>query len=188
MSNQHLDPWSPEEIDTLRVQWAKGASAGEISKLIGRTRNAIIGRIDRMGLSRPDCARRIPRRRSAYAAKGTRPYRSKAGTFLRKDWSAPAGLPIEFRNIKNDQCRYICGEVRAFETPMCGVSIVEGYYCGYHYNLTHRGKHASVASRAVALAAVPSPDPPLSPGAAALSTTTTTTLPMVGEDGSVGNS
>ncbi len=146
MGNQHETPWLPEQVVFLETQWTAGATAGEIAKKVGRTRNAVIGKIDRMGFNRPDRARRIPRKRASYPEKGTRQYRSSAGSFARL--AEPAGLPIEFRSVKNSQCRYIKGEVRGFDTPMCGDPIHVGAYCGFHDQLTHKYKNRPLATRA----------------------------------------
>lgn len=44
--------WTDEEVATLTRMWGEGSSAGQIGKVIGRTRNSVIGRINRMGLTR----------------------------------------------------------------------------------------------------------------------------------------
>lgn len=42
--------WSESEITLLRADWARGLSAGQIAKkLSGRSRNAVIGKIHRLG-------------------------------------------------------------------------------------------------------------------------------------------
>lgn len=43
-------PWTEEEIQFIRDAWAT-SSAGKIASALGRTRNAIIGKVHRMGLS-----------------------------------------------------------------------------------------------------------------------------------------
>lgn len=40
--------WTPEDVERLRTMWIEGASAPEIAKALGRTRNSILGRIFRM--------------------------------------------------------------------------------------------------------------------------------------------
>ena len=44
-------PWTPENTTLLAEYWDKGLSAGEIGKLLGMTRNAIIGKKSRSGLA-----------------------------------------------------------------------------------------------------------------------------------------
>ena len=45
--------WTEEETQTLKKLWGTGISARQIAVEIGRTRGAIIGRSNRMGLSKP---------------------------------------------------------------------------------------------------------------------------------------
>jgi hypothetical protein len=42
--------WDAQEISTLVTEWRKGTSVTEIGKLIGRTRNAVAGKRNRLGL------------------------------------------------------------------------------------------------------------------------------------------
>jgi len=44
--------WTDERVDALKVMWAEGRSASQIAKdLGGVTRNAVIGKVHRLGLS-----------------------------------------------------------------------------------------------------------------------------------------
>jgi GcrA cell cycle regulator len=53
--NIHKDkPWDHREAESLIEMWKKGLSGGEISKFLNRTRNAIIGKVHRLGLSRDE--------------------------------------------------------------------------------------------------------------------------------------
>ena len=46
--------WSASEIETVRSMWSAGKSAGQIGERLGRSRNAILGKVRRMGLHRKD--------------------------------------------------------------------------------------------------------------------------------------
>lgn len=50
---------TPEALDLMRRLWAAGKSASEIGNLLGVTKNAILGKIHRLGLHRN--ARKTPR-------------------------------------------------------------------------------------------------------------------------------
>jgi GcrA cell cycle regulator len=53
--NIHKDkPWDHREAESLTEMWKKGLSGGEIAKVLNRTRNAVIGKVHRLGLSRDD--------------------------------------------------------------------------------------------------------------------------------------
>jgi len=56
--------WTDERIEQLRQLWAEGRSASEIAETLGGvTRNAVIGKAHRLGLSgRPSPIKRVPRK------------------------------------------------------------------------------------------------------------------------------
>lgn len=45
--------WDPKEEEELRRLWASGLGQSAIARRMGMTRNAIIGKLNRMGLSSP---------------------------------------------------------------------------------------------------------------------------------------
>src|SRR5947209_9290342 len=55
--------WTSERIELLKRCLHAGLSCGQIAREIGVTRNAVIGKMNRLGLSRPEDA--IIRRRDA---------------------------------------------------------------------------------------------------------------------------
>ena len=93
--------WTDERVELLRKLWTEGHSASQIAaQLGGVTRNAVIGKVHRLGLSgrgkstRPSTARTKPQR--TYRAP-SRPTRSSSCPTLgccdwwqpRATWSAP---------------------------------------------------------------------------------------------------
>jgi GcrA cell cycle regulator len=60
-------PWDKHEADSLVEMWKKGLSGGEIAKQLGRTRNAVIGKVHRLGLSRDDKNVRETNRQQGFA-------------------------------------------------------------------------------------------------------------------------
>jgi hypothetical protein len=61
--------WSSERIELLKRRLHAGLSCGQIAREIGVTRNAVIGKVNRMGLSRPNDVidRQLEQRRAARA-------------------------------------------------------------------------------------------------------------------------
>ena len=70
--------WNPERVDQLKRCFEAGLTCSEIAREIGVTRNAVIGKLSRLGLSRPRDVLEKPLRRAAALAgpKGPRPRRS----------------------------------------------------------------------------------------------------------------
>ena len=49
---RHPDsPWTPDRIQELKELWGRGLSASHIGRIMGLTRNTIIGKAHRLGLS-----------------------------------------------------------------------------------------------------------------------------------------
>ena len=67
--------WTDERVETLKRMWAEGQSASQIAKELGGvTRNAVIGKVHRLGLSNRvggegDDAAAAPRQPSTAARK-----------------------------------------------------------------------------------------------------------------------
>ena len=54
--------WTEEEIETLKAEYAKGAHNDEIGEMIGRTGNAVKAMVTKLGLKRPACYVKKPRK------------------------------------------------------------------------------------------------------------------------------
>ena len=48
--------WTEEQLDELRCRWARGHTATEIAEALGRSRNSILGKVNRLGLKREELA------------------------------------------------------------------------------------------------------------------------------------
>ena len=46
------DGWSDQEVAFLIEKWALGISASNIAKMLGRTKGAVVSKVERMGLNR----------------------------------------------------------------------------------------------------------------------------------------
>ena len=71
--------WTDERVETLKKMWSEGQSASQIAKELGGvTRNAVIGKVHRLGLSnRAGSSAPAPEKKPAKAAtakaKATKP-------------------------------------------------------------------------------------------------------------------
>ena len=108
--------WTSERIELLKRRLHAGLSCGQIAREIGVTRNAVIGKMNRMGLLRPKdvVGRQLEQRRAARLArpKTPRTWRSKRprlnifaqhemlmAAFPQKQKSSAPGLPIGQRHF-----------------------------------------------------------------------------------------
>ena len=76
--------WDAKDVALLKKLWAVGQSAGQIARRLGCSRNAVCGRLNRLGLKRghkPPTAkpkiRPVPKRRPALLAACARPVAEK---------------------------------------------------------------------------------------------------------------
>jgi hypothetical protein len=86
--------WTSERIDLLKQLRADGLSTTEIGRELGVTRGAIAGKLDRLGLTRPEGERwkgNVSRPAKQKKPRKPRAPRSKWGAWL----SGPGGAPTE---------------------------------------------------------------------------------------------
>ena len=139
--------WTDERVETLKKLWAEGLSASQIAKELGGvTRNAVIGKVHRLGLSgratpsRPPARVSTPRPRPA--ARPARP-----ATFVdrvvasRTEPTKPAieaePLPNgEFATVltlSNHICKWPIGDPGDKDFRFCGRKTMPGIpYCDKH--------------------------------------------------------
>ena len=130
--------WTPDRVKTLTQLWKDGASASQIARSLGGvTRNAVIGKIHRLGLSG----------RGAPSAPGARRVKPKGERRLRRPAAgAPAvrlvaapsvETPPEtgtatMISVRYGQCRWPIGDPLAEGFCLCGRRVARGAYCAGH--------------------------------------------------------
>ncbi len=147
-------PWTPERIEQLRNCVASGLSCSQIAAEIGVTRNAVIGKIHRLGLSpgRPAApARSCPPR-------ARQPRLSPQRQFLRLMFAqAPshagddaAPMAVENMAVESMQrcslvelapgkCRWPVGDPCTADFAFCGNEARAGFsYCAGHARMAYR--------------------------------------------------
>lgn len=87
-----VDPWPDEVIERLKVLWKEGASASEIARDLGmgKTRNAVIGKVHRLKLEK----RPNPNRGNGRVRKDKPPKPRKAPKVARLSVSFPLAKPV----------------------------------------------------------------------------------------------
>ena len=142
--------WTPERVEIVKAMWAEGQSAEQIARVIkGVSRNAVIGKVHRLGLpGRQTISRKQTirlRRTNGATAKApqiaaTRPtVQRKANNGPRYVIEPPLPeLPppakvVALLDLEPSQCRWPYGDPKLPGFGFCGCEVVPGLsYCEGH--------------------------------------------------------
>jgi GcrA cell cycle regulator len=145
--------WNDERVDLLKKLWADGLSASQIAgRLGGVTRNAVIGKVHRLGLSGRATTSRMkshrPRARSQAGKRLMKPRYANAGSAALRQlylgdtepYTPPAEelvIPLAERKyiqtLTESCCRWPIGDPQAADFHFCGKKKVTGLpYCEHH--------------------------------------------------------
>ena len=144
-----IETWTPERVEQLRTHVVAGLSCSQIAAEIGVTRNAVIGKIHRLGLS-PGRPAGAPARSSPQRA--GRPLRfSSQRQMLRllvpgaPSETAAAEVPLDstqhcsLLELKQGTCRWPVGDQADGDFAFCGNEAVAGFsYCSGHARMAYR--------------------------------------------------
>jgi GcrA cell cycle regulator len=146
--------WTDERVELLKKLWADGLSASQIAaELGGITRNAVIGKVHRLGLSgrakTPATTAPRPRkpRSSGHVLRVSRPA-IRGNTALAYDYEMEPEpelleIPVEQRRtllqLNEHTCRWPIGDPGAPEFFFCGGDAAnELPYCAYHSRVAYQ--------------------------------------------------
>ncbi|GIX16685.1 MAG: global cell cycle regulator GcrA-like protein [Rhodothalassiaceae bacterium] len=121
--------WTEDKIEKLKKLWAKGLSASQIAKELGEgfSRNAVIGKVHRLGLkSRPSPVK--PRARKT----GGQPRRRK---------SREKTL-VRLLDLNDRMCKWPIGHPNEPDFHFCGKPVEPGFpYCSAHCDVAYQTSH-----------------------------------------------
>jgi len=139
--------WNDERVELLKKLWAEGLSASQIaSKMGGVTRNAVIGKVHRLGLS-GRAAPAKPQRgcdpeSRTEEVEDTQTYAMKSVDSLaaEPEFTAPAVLAsgdlTTVATLKGNMCKWPIGDPAKDDFHFCGQSAPAGKpYCPYHAHM-----------------------------------------------------
>ena len=147
--------WTPARVEQLTQLWKDGRSASECARALGETsRNAVIGKVHRLGLAgRPEPSRPSRRAQARPSVERPRPAR----------WHAPsprvfappvqeeAGLAT-IQTLSHGGCHWPIGEPDAPGFTLCGRHRCRGAYCEDHASRAYRGAPSKDVMRYARLA------------------------------------
>lgn len=159
--------WTDERVEILRKLWAEGLSASQIAnRLGGVTRNAVIGKVHRLGLSGRTTTSRVktprPRRRTAQRnGGGGQTFRTHGNVALKAYYEAdpdaeaqPAPATVEelvipvaerasILSLKESMCRWPIGDPGEEDFHFCGRNSDQGNpYCEFHAQVAYQPPNA----------------------------------------------
>jgi GcrA cell cycle regulator len=151
-----MTSWSEPRITTLRTLWLDGLSASQIVKQLGGvTRNAVIGKVHRLGLSgrgapsAPGRTARIspprparPRRAAVRPSRIMAPPRPPVAVLV--PTPEGPGLVTDMAWLGVHACKWPIGDPKSPDFSFCGRQ-AEGRYCAAHET---QGVRAGTAWRA----------------------------------------
>lgn len=150
--------WTDERVELLKKLWADGLSASQIAaELGGITRNAVIGKVHRLGLSgrakSPSSASPRPRKPRQTHMMRVRP-QMRGNTALAHAYAYDTDLEPEPEVIENiipigqrrtlvelneNTCRWPIGDPSSQEFFFCGGPPAAGHpYCSYHSRVAYQ--------------------------------------------------
>jgi len=145
--------WTDERVELLKKLWSEGLSASQIAnRLTNVTRNAVIGKVHRLGLSGRATTSRMkshrPRARIANAKRQVKPRFAQAGNpavrALYPIDAEPYVPPVEelviplaerrsIQTLTESSCRWPIGDPQTPEFHFCGKHKVPALpYCEFH--------------------------------------------------------
>lgn len=152
--------WTEDRVERLAKLWGEGLSASQIAAVLGGgvTRNAVIGKVHRLGLSgrakpgqaasqRPTKPRSTAPAPAAATAAGSSPRRNEAetrpsGPTLER-WSDPLETEgserVALVDLRDSMCRWPIGDPTRADFGFCGGrSVTSLPYCAHHCRIAYQ--------------------------------------------------
>ena len=155
--------WTDERVELLKKLWADGLSASQIAGELGNvTRNAVIGKVHRLGLSgrakdkaaaavpqRPRKAARAPSAPAPIAPQPEinvvsapiplQPVMEESEVLAEDDMAVPMSERVTIMDLRESMCRWPMGDPTKPEFRFCGARSITGLpYCTHHARIAYQ--------------------------------------------------
>lgn len=123
-----MSAWTDDRIDQLSRLWLQGLSATAIARALGGglTRDSVLSKVTRLGLSRGRPAKHAGQ-----------PYPGQPRPEVPSDGAAT------ILSIRRDACRWPYGDPAETDFSLCGRPAERGAFCAAHATLAYRPKPPS---------------------------------------------
>ena len=168
IGKEEVMSWTEERVERLRKLWLEGLSASRIAAELagGVTRNAVIGKVHRLGMSGrvkaptaiPETARRpskpsadprgqplhhaasMPMRGNLAVALQSRPMPAPQPYRSSGDNVVPMAEAVTIMELRESMCRWPVGDPSSSEFRYCGgkAPIGDGPYCTFHSRMAYQ--------------------------------------------------
>ncbi|MFC6198933.1 GcrA family cell cycle regulator [Ponticaulis profundi] len=163
--------WTEERVEALKKLWTEGHSASQIANQLGGvTRNAVIGKVHRLGLSgRATPSRPVKRPPRLARPKPTpqrveQPVKAKVEPEAVEETAATPALPTvaprgdevlapatlsngehaNVLNLRESMCKWPIGDPMDKDFAFCGRAAADGPYCKEHAKVAFQPKKSRV--------------------------------------------
>jgi len=154
--------WTEERVELLKKLWQDGLSASQIAKQLGGvTRNAVIGKVHRLGLS----GRATPSKPARTVLRTPRPARPASAPSAPRRLAEPMSAhPTPVRYVDEEpgsatvltlgahMCKWPIGDPAMDNFTFCGRRSGEGPYCHEHSQVAYQPAQTKKRSSANELA------------------------------------
>ena len=138
--------WSDDRVEQLKSLWTEGLSASQIARALGGvTRNAVIGKVHRLGLAGRASPSRAERPRVSMSPKvpSLRSHTPPAPVVEEDPLTLADGNFATVLTISDRMCRWPIGDPSASEFHFCGHSPKSGSpYCEAHARKAYQPQQA----------------------------------------------
>ena len=131
--------WTYERVEKLKQLWEEGLTASRIAAELGEvTRNAVIGKAHRLGLSGRMATKKSNGGISIIRKKRVNISQTQKIIDISPVIDEPMN-PTAFQDIKDGLCRWPLGEPEEIDFKFCGRNTKEGVvYCQSHYKQAYQ--------------------------------------------------
>jgi GcrA cell cycle regulator len=145
-----LETWTPERVDQLRNCVVAGLTCSQIAAQIGVSRNAVIGKINRLGLSRARAAGAPAHSRLPRIQHPRLPTQRRLLRLIGAEAPSVAEVMLVFApvdstkhcslvELSQGKCRWPINDPGAADFAFCGNEVIKGFsYCAGHARIAYR--------------------------------------------------
>jgi GcrA cell cycle regulator len=156
--------WTDDRVELLAKLWSEGQSASQIAAVLGGgvTRNAVIGKVHRLGLSgrgkttgaapaqhrqpkptraptHPMTMADAPQPAAAAASTPAKVVTPPAATWRPTEVAIPTSERVTILELRDSMCRWPIGDPAKADFGFCGQRSVTGLpYCGAHCQIAYQ--------------------------------------------------